>query len=138
MYQPAPLLRSQYAICVFTSNGDEAGMVRLAQFPGKAVVAQTTLEGLEAEAEYDLTIRTYGFLGAGQSFCMASGAEYNPLKEFDRYMQPNPYQDPTRGVLENVTADDEGAVSSTQQKLLQNLSGPESLIGRSIHLTSVT
>jgi len=68
---------------------------------------------------------------------MASGMEFNPLKEFDRYQQPNPYQDPSRGILENVTADEEGAVSSTQQKLLQNLSGPESLIGRSIHLTSV-
>lgn len=30
MYEPAPLLRAQYAICVFTSTGEEAGMVRLA------------------------------------------------------------------------------------------------------------
>ena len=45
----------------------------------------------------------------------ATGKEFNPLTEFDKYGRPNPFQDPTRGRIDSCTfeidADDENAVS---------------------------
>ena len=68
---------------------------------------------------------------------MASGAEFNPLREVNRYGEQNPYQDPRRGRFDVIQADAEGKISSTQEKLMQNLGGDDSIIGRSIHLTNI-
>ncbi len=83
-YEPAPLTSAQYGMCTFSSTKDVAGMVRLVQFPGKAVIASVELEGVNLDEQYEMKIRQFGFLGAGESFCMASGPEFNPLREVDR------------------------------------------------------
>ena len=83
-YEPAPINSAQYGMCTFTSTSDVAGMVRLVQFPGKAIIASVELEGVNVDEQYEMKIRQFGFLGAGESFCMASGPEFNPLKEVDR------------------------------------------------------
>ena len=117
-YQPAPLTSAQYGMCTFTSTGETAGMVRLVQFPGKAIIASTELEGVNVDEQYEMKIRQFGFLGAGESFCMASGPEFNPLKEVSRRGELNPFQDPTRGRFLIMQADAEGKISNTQDKLL--------------------
>ncbi len=73
--------------------------------------------------------------------CAAPGDEFNPLKEVDQYGNPNPYQDPTRGRIAAKTAPD-GETSTMlynfqkEDAVLQNLAGPDSLIGRSLTVVS--
>ena len=71
----------------------------------------------------------------------ATGPEYNPLTEFNKYGQPNPFQDPTRGRIDSCTFDSDANVAMAvscqigksaedgQEFLLQNT---KDLIGRSI------
>lgn len=64
---------------------------------------------------------------------MNAGKEFNPLAEIDENGHQNPYQDPSRGRLDLVTVDPKGGVrDATQEKVLINLSGFYSVIGRSI------
>lgn len=70
--------------------------------------------------------------------CDQVGDEFNNLREINKY-GPNPYQDPTRG---RIAAFDEtdyptGTDQSTPpSELLQNLEGDESIIGRSVTMTT--
>ena len=72
----------------------------------------------------------------------ATGSEYNPLAEFNKYGQPNPFQDPTRGRIDSCMPfnPDENVANAVscqigksaedgQEFLLQNT---KDLIGRSI------
>jgi len=61
--------------------------------------------------------------------CDSTGDEFNPLFETDKWGNPNPYQDPSRGRLDFPYADEEPT------ELMQNLSGHNSILGRSITLT---
>jgi hypothetical protein len=83
---------------------------------------------------YEFRVRRFGYTGAD---CLNSGPEFNPLQEVNRYNVPNPYQDPTRGRIVEVTADENGSVVQDMREYLGNLSGHESIAGRSIHLTPV-
>ena len=63
------------------------------------------------------------------------GDEFNPLAEIENGIE-NPYADPSRGRLAVVTAE-EGvsnalAVTIDQPKLLVNLLGEDSILGRSL------
>lgn len=71
-------------------------------------------------------------LGALGDDCSGGGIEFNPLHEADEYGNPNPYQDPTRGRFDLVKTDASGAADAMQEELLQNLSGHNSLLGRSL------
>ena len=64
--------------------------------------------------------------------CAEGGDEFNPLHEVDSYGNANPYQDPTRGRFELVKTDEAGAADEMQESILQNLSGHNSLMGRSL------
>ena len=48
------------------------------------------------------------------------GEEYNPLKEIDKYGRQNPYQDPTRGRIDDIVVaeDTNGDFSFGQSHLL--------------------
>ena len=71
----------------------------------------------------------------------ATGPEYNPLTEFNKYGQPNPFQDPTRGRIDSCSFDTDAnnasAVSCKIGKSIENgqdtlLQNTWDLIGRSI------
>ena len=72
-------------------------------------------------------------------YCSNVGEEYNPLREYNRYGETNPYQDLSRGRLNNVKSDrNTGAINDMQRNFLQNLSGIESITGRSLSVYKVT
>ena len=71
----------------------------------------------------------------------ATGKEFNPLTEFNKYGQSNPFQDPTRGRIDSCTfdpvANDPSQVSCLIGKSLEDgqdilMQNTEDLIGRSI------
>ena len=71
--------------------------------------------------------------GTTANNCGDVGEEFRPLQEKDKYGQNNPYQDPARGRLPAQKSDANGAIaSSTTNNVLLNLSGDNSIIGRSI------
>ena len=80
-------------------------------------------------------INRYGTLG---TMCDATGDEFNPLVELDPYYEPAEHQDPSRGRLDGFTTDMDGKGAFHQKKLLQNLGGKESLLGKSITMLSVS
>lgn len=73
-------------------------------------------------------------------WCPMAGPVFNPLAEFiwwDRVL--NPFADPSRGTIADVTnvaadRDDDGNLVWTQSKLLHNLAGKNSIIGKSIKM----
>lgn len=69
--------------------------------------------------------------------CENVGPEFNPLAEFV-YGQPNPYADPSRGTLQDVTitTPSPGPHMFNQTKFLQNLGGKNSIIGKSVKVTT--
>ena len=72
--------------------------------------------------------------------CENVGPEFNPLAEFV-YGQPNIYADPSRGTIEDVTIsvpEDESVTEQEfkQTKFMQNLQGKDSIMGRTIKVTT--
>ena len=97
-------------------------------------MVRTTLSAT-ANTTYAFRIREYGLK---TNNCADQGDEYNPLLEKDALDRINPYQDTTRGRIENVVTNGTGAVTdSLDQDVLVNLSGPDSIIGRGITIYSV-
>ena len=71
----------------------------------------------------------------GSLACGGISKEFNPLKETDVYGRPNPYQNFSRGRLDSLTVEmDSGVTDVIQNFLLQNLSEPDSIIGKSISM----
>ena len=122
-----------FAICEFPEG---VGNIQLAQFPGKASKYQTTLD--LGEGTYSVTIRSTGNIGDGLNVsCANGGDEFNPLFETDKYGNPNPFQDPSRGTIADIVVDVNGdgdIVPATD--LLQNLTGKDGLLGRSIEIST--
>ena len=127
-YKPAGNKKTTYAIC----DIDDTNKIQLAQLPGKSTQAKVNFTGLTADAVYALRVNEYG---RDENACADVGDEYNPLTEKDKLDRPNPYQDPTRGRLANVTVDASGVATDLVQKgILLNLSGYGSIMGRSMTL----
>ena len=128
-YKPAGNTKTTYAVCDINA----ADRIQLAQLPGKSTQAKVNFTGLTADAVYALRINEYGRDAACDAATV--GEEFNPLCEKDKLDRPNPYQDPSRGRLANVTADATGVVAdATQKGVLVNLSGYGSIMGRSMTL----
>mmetsp|Transcript_3027 Transcript_3027/g.3550 ORF Transcript_3027/g.3550 Transcript_3027/m.3550 type:complete len:440 (+) Transcript_3027:282-1601(+) len=135
MYEPAPLKKTMYGICSLGTSSigtTEAGLLRMAQQVYQPVQIQIAMQGLVPETAYEIRVRRFGYTGAD---CLNSGPEFNPMLEVNRYNEPNPFQDPTRGRIDDFTSDETGALSYNMKEYLGNLSGHESIVGRSIHLT---
>lgn len=134
-YKPGPMKLPEYAICEL-SNGTQTATVQIAQYPHRAASAKVTLAGFTASRKIDLTINQYGDIyTTTTNTCDNTGTEYRPLQEKDKYNQNNPYQDPARGRLpyRTLTTSATGALAATTtNNLLLNLTGDDSIIGRSI------
>ena len=75
--------------------------------------------------------------GSTTTACQYVGPEFNPLEETDKMGRPNPYQDKTRGrltayQLSTSSSGGTGNGAIINKNVLVNLSGPDSIIGRSI------
>ena len=126
-YKAAYSKKPVFALCEL--KGEISGKVSLMQAPGSAVMAKVALSGAEADSDYRISIKMQGAMGAD---CSMGGTEFNPLHEADAYGNPNPFQDPSRGRFELVKTDAAGAADVMQEEILQNLSGHNSLLGRSL------
>ena len=81
-------------------------------------------------------IKETGKIGSGEADdCLGSGGEFNPLFEKDKYGNPNPYQDPARGRIEDFNFGEGTELTVEPTDLLQNLTGKDGILGRSIELT---
>ena len=117
---------TRYASCEVNSTNT----IQFAQIPGKPTMVRTNFSSLTADATYGFKFNEYG---RAFNSCANVGPAWNPLSELDSLGRVNPYQDPTRGNIENITADSTGVIDNDIQKeLLQNLSGSQSIIGRSV------
>lgn len=106
-------------------------ILELAQLPGHPIYVRGAITGLTADSSYSITINTKGRLGAA---CDETGEEFNPLFETDKYGNPNPFQDPSRGRLTIPDSDANGDITIDTTKLMQNLAGHDSILGRSMTL----
>lgn len=118
---------------VFTLCELDAGNVNIGQLSKQAPIVQAVMTGLAADTEHRFMIRT---LGKTLGECANGGEEFNPYKE-EWNGQANPHADPTRGKIDGFTTDATGAFTLNQAKLLQNLSGKDSIVGKSIELFQV-
>ena len=117
---------TRYASCEVNSTNT----IQFAQIPGKPTMVRTNFSSLTADATYGFKFNEYG---RAFNTCANVGPAWNPLSELDSLGRVNPYQDPTRGNIDSITADSTGAIDNEIQKeLLQNLSGSQSIIGRSV------
>ena len=118
---------------IMTNCALDSGNVMIAQLTKQAPTVKAELIGLENNTAYKLFIREFGNLG---NECADGGDEFNPLKEVKMGVE-NPYADKTRGRIVGLATDGTGAASLMQKTLLQNLSGKESIIGKSLSLFKV-
>ena len=65
---------------------------------------------------------------------MATGSEFNPLAEIDKYGNPNPFQDPSRGTIADIVGDDTSDLTVAPTFVLQNMTGKDGILGRAITL----
>ena len=94
-------------------------------------------ESNAVDAEFELLISTYGTCDNPED------PEFNPLEEKDMEGNAVMFQDPARGRLAGFTTNGDGAADASignwpmQFDFMQNLSGEDSIVGRSIYLISV-
>ena len=99
----------------FESTPFTSGTVDFAQFPHKAAMINVNFKLLAIEANYTLTLCTYGALGEN---CADAGPEFNPLKELDYDGEPIDFQDLSRGTANGFTTDANGAFSGIQESFM--------------------
>ena len=127
-----------FAVCEF---GDDSSL-ELAQLPHHPIYVRGSISADAAGETFYARINTKGKMGDS---CDAAdtGAEFNPLFETDKYGNPNPYQDSSRGRIPDISASVSILESMPEQfastldgsdTVMQNLEGTDSLIGRSITL----
>ena len=93
-------------------------------------MARINFTGLPASVTIGFRFNEYG---RAFNNCANVGKVWNPLSELDSLGRVNPYQDPTRGNIDCVDTDGDGNITnSIQKEVLQNLSGHDSIIGRSV------
>jgi len=129
-YVPGYSKMTEFAICEPVASMT----IQLAQAPGKATTMKLNATGLIANAPVQLVVNKFGRVD-----CTATGPEYRPLAEVDKYGGPNPYQVPARGRIPQQTADATGAITDVLTRdILLNLSGHDSIIGRSIVVSDLS
>jgi hypothetical protein len=143
-YAPSQSKDTQYAVCNISVPGQEVSIgitapaatwgIQLAQSPGKAIAMKLNASDVPV-ATYKLTVGTYGI---EVSDCSKNLPEFWPLEEMDRYGVSNKYQDPTRGKFPEVVIAASSVVDEITTNILLNLSGEDSLMGRTLILTDTT
>ena len=110
----------------------------LMQLPKYPIMLKAALEGLDATTKYELWVNMWG---NEANSCRNVGAKFNPLQDpsevpvpiwtgWSYALPPSDYY----GEIDPFTSDADGMASLTQNYFLQNLEGPQTIIGRSISL----
>ena len=129
-YVPHYNYHAVFTVCELEDSMECAStMVQMAQLSGQAPMVKMDLTGLP-DQEYTLVIKTFGMLS---NSCSDAGEEFNPLKEVWNGTA-NPHADQSRGKIDSCITESAGTCSIFQKSLLQNLSGKDSLVGKSLHL----
>lgn len=135
-YVKVPLPFGTVAAAAEMYSEEARGLVVLNQKNDEAVKVMIRLAGLLPKTEYDLRIGEYGNI---LSDCTMTGEVFNPLTpdpipQYDHWGRITMIQPESdgRGEFESVVAGDEGEVSRDAVELMQNLSGDDTLIGKSI------
>lgn len=116
--------------------------INIGQSPGYPAMIKGTIAGADLSPYngevWSLDVMKFGNISGVD--CAATGPEFNPLAEFI-YGQPNPFADPSRGTINDVTivAADATVMSQDfmQSKFMQNLGGKNSIIGKSIKVSTM-
>ena len=129
-YWPAYLQQPVFASCASRATDAE---IQLVQFPGMPVQARWFSPDLYPSLDGQVwTVRIYEYGRLGGDECTDIGAEFNPLTERNKRGEVNPFQDPSRGRINDITFDSDGMGTIASGYILQNLSGENSIIGRSL------
>ena len=123
-YHTGPLQTTEYAQC-----NTEFIKLQFAQAPGHPMtVKYKAIAGLTPSVTYNYQVHVH----TNYDDCNDLGGEFWPLKETSKFGK-NPYQDPKRGKIPSVKANSTGnLVAKTETNVLLNLSGDNSIIGRSV------
>jgi hypothetical protein len=101
---------------------------------------RTNITAGAATTTYRFQLGKFGDITQSAAVCDSVGTEFRPLQETDKYGRPNAFQDPARGRIASVTL---GAAATTvvdniENNVLLNLSGKDTIIGRSISVYDMT
>jgi len=124
-----------YACCqlIPTSGSGAMGFIEVAQNTYQPASIKGKLAGVTDTEVYTLQVNK---LGKVDTDCANAGGEFNPLDEI--YLgEVNPNQDSTRGRIDDITIALDSITNEstfTQSKLLLNMGGPESIVGKSLSL----
>ena len=94
-------------------------------------------ESEAADLEFEFEVSTYGTCFGPED------PVFNPLEEKDAEGNPVMFQDPSRGTLAGFTSNEDGAANNEignwpiQFDFMQNLSGENSIVGRSIYVFAI-
>lgn len=143
-YKPYAQLKDvMFATCEIKNESGPSGTVNFFQSPTWAMKVKGDLEGLTADTEYVLRITELGDTTGGM--CQELGEEFNPLAPepksnwtqdyWGQWTETKTYPTNEDGRIDAITADAEGKSSFRQEKLLQNLGGEDSLLGRGIFIS---
>ncbi|XP_038622212.1 superoxide dismutase [Cu-Zn] [Tachyglossus aculeatus] len=113
------------AVCVLKGDGPVHGIVRFEQQDDEPVKVSGKIEGL-AEGEHGFHVHEFGDNTDG---CTSAGPHFNP--ESKKHGGPKD-QERHVGDLGNVLADKEGVATVSIQDSVISLSGPNSIIGRTM------
>ena len=110
----------------------------MTQYPKYPISLKADLAGLDTTMKYELQVRMWG---NEANSCQNTGAEFNPLIDpseipvpvwtgYSYVLPPSDYY----GEILPFTPDADGTKAIEQMAFMQNLEGPQTLIGRSIAL----
>ena len=126
-----------FGICEINTASSITGTLQLAQLPGKATLYQVNLSAATPLSTIQVQIKENGKVGSGEGLpdCAdATGSEFNPLSEIDKYGNLNPFQDPSRGRIADLVGDETSEITVAPTFVLQNLTGKDGILGRAITL----
>ena len=130
-----------FGICQIEGSTILNGNFQFAQLPDKATLYQANFESSTQGQEFQIQIKTVGKIGSGEGMsCLSenTGLEFNPLEEIDIYGIRNPYQDPSRGRIDNLKAPEAATTISVEPTfVLQNMLGKDGILGRAITVQDI-
>lgn len=111
-YVPAQLYKPAYGVCEFNNAITDNYNIKIGQMPGHPSAIMGTLTPMSLTGNtgnvLSFDLREYGDIGddvSTMTACGNVGNTFNPLAEIIYGVQ-NPYQDPSRGTIDDQTLTD--------------------------------
>ena len=137
-YEKIPLPYGPVAAAAEMNKDSMRGLIVMGQKNNESVKVDVRLAGLSKSTEYELRIQDYGNILSNCSLCgevfnPLMGEDYETFDSWGRKIQMK-YEQDGRGAIESFHTDANGEVQTDGLELLQNLSGDDNLIGKSVVL----